>query len=93
MGRVAELGSLPTLRMKPFLTAWARGVSIFAFYFCLSLVLAVLALIGEVLPPVVSIPLLIVFGPVVIYWASRWLAPDLFGGARAWWRRRTESKQ
>jgi hypothetical protein len=74
--------------MKPFLIAWARGFSIFAFYFCLSLVMAVLAAIAEALPALLGIPLLIVFGPAVIYWASRWLAPDLFGEARAWWRRR-----
>lgn len=79
--------------MKPFLTAWARGVSVFAFYICLSVVVAVLAFIGEVLPPVISVPLLVVFGPVVIYWASRWLAPDLFGESRRWWRRRAEAKQ
>jgi len=79
--------------MKPFLTAWARGVSIFAFYFCLSLVVAVIAFVGEVLPLALSIPLLIVFGPVVIFWASRWLAPDLFGEPRTWWRRRAESKK
>jgi len=74
--------------MKPFLKVWARGVSIFAFYFCLSIVIGALGFIGEVLPAIASIPLLIVFGPAVIYWASQWLAPDLFGEARAWWRRR-----
>jgi uncharacterized membrane protein YbaN (DUF454 family) len=79
--------------MKPFLTASARGASIFAFYFCLSLVVGVLGFIGEFLPPVASIPLLIVFGPAVIYRSSRWLAPDLFGEPRSWWRRRAESKQ
>jgi hypothetical protein len=79
--------------MKSFLTVWARGFNIFAFYFCLSLVAAVLAFIAEILPLVVSIPLLILFGPPVIYWASRWIAPDLFGGTHAWWQRRPESKQ
>jgi hypothetical protein len=78
--------------MKPFLRAWACGVSIFAFYFCHSLVVALLAVIGETLPPVVSIPLLIVFGPAAIYWASGWLAPDWFREPRAWWRRKAESR-
>ena len=49
--------------MKPFLKAWARGVSIFAFFFCLSIVVAVLGFVAEVLPPVVSVPVCIVFGP------------------------------
>lgn len=79
--------------MKPFFTAWARGVSVFAFYICLSVVMAVLAFVGEVLPPVISIPLLVVIGPAVIYWASRWLAPDLVGESRPWWRRRAEVRQ
>jgi hypothetical protein len=79
--------------MKPFLTAWARGISIGAFYFCLSLVVGLLGFIGSMLPPVVAIPVLVVIGPPIIYWMSRWLAPDLFGEARAWWRRRGESKQ
>ena len=74
--------------MKQFLTAWARGISIFAFYFCLSIVIAVLGVVAEVLPPFVSIPIFIVLGPAVIYWVSRWLAPDLFAEERPWWRRR-----
>jgi hypothetical protein len=73
--------------MKKFITAWVRGVSIFAFYFCLSLALAALAVIAGVLPPFVSIPACIMFGPPVIYWVSRWLAPDLFPAERPWWRR------
>ena len=74
--------------MKQFLTAWARGVSICAFYFCLSIVVAVLGIIAEALPPVVSIPISIVIGPPMIYWVSRWLAPDLFPEKQPWWRRR-----
>jgi hypothetical protein len=74
--------------MKQFLKAWARGVSICAFLFCLSIVVAVLGVIAEVLPPVVSLPVCIAFGPPVIYWVSRWLAPDLFPAERPWWRRR-----
>ena len=77
--------------MKSFLTAWARGVGIFAFYLCLSIVVAALGLIGEALPGIVSVPALVIFGPPVIYWSSRWLAPDLFQVARPWWRRRYES--
>ena len=73
--------------MKQFMIAWARGVSIFAFYFCLSLVMAVLGFVAEVLPLAVSIPLCLVFGPAIIYWASRWIAPDLFPAERPWWRR------
>ena len=73
--------------MKQFITAWARGVSIFAFYFCLSLVMAVLGFIAEILPLPVSIPLCLVFGPAIIYWASRWIAPYLFSAAPPWWRR------
>lgn len=63
-----------------------------AFYFCLSIVVVPFAFISEVLPSVVSIPVLVVLGPAVIYWASRWLAPDLFGEARPWWRRKPHSK-
>jgi hypothetical protein len=79
--------------MKTFLTSWARGVSIFAFYFCLSIVIAILAFVGEILPPIVSVPLLIIFGPAAIYWTSRWLAPDLFGNFRGGWRGKTDSKR
>ena len=81
------------MQLKPFLTAWARGVSIFAFYFCLSLVVAVLGFIGNILPPLVAIPLLLIFGPVVIYRSSRWISPDLFRERRAWWRREDEPKR
>ncbi len=73
--------------MKQFLIAWARGVSIFAFYFCLSLVMAALGFIGEMLPLAIAIPLCLVFGPAIIYWASRWIAPDLFPAERFWRRR------
>ena len=74
--------------MKTFLIAWARGFSIFTFYFCLSIVAGALGFIGEVLPPPISIPILIVLGPPIIYWASRWIAPDLFAKDRPWWHRR-----
>lgn len=78
--------------MKPFLKAWARGISISAFLFCISIVVGVLAGIAEVLPPVISLPVCIAFGPPVIYWVSRWLAPDLFPEDRPWWRRRFNQK-
>jgi hypothetical protein len=78
--------------MKRFLKAWARGVSIFAFFICLSIVLGVLAAIGEVLPPFVSVPVIIAFGPPVIYWVSSWLAPDLFPPENAWWKRGVNRK-
>jgi xanthine/uracil permease len=79
--------------MKPFLIAWTRGISIGAFCFCLSLVIGLLGIMGAMLPPVVAVPILVVIGPPIIYWASRWLAPDLFGEARAWWTRRAQSKE
>lgn len=74
--------------MRQFFKAWARGVSISAFFVCLSVVVAALGGIAEVLPPVVSFAVVIVFGPPVIYWVSRWLAPDLFPAESPWWRRR-----
>jgi hypothetical protein len=74
--------------MKNFLRAWARGVSICAYYFCLSIVVFMLGVIGEVLSAIVSIPVFIVFVPAVIYWVSKWLAPDLFPDQRPWWRDR-----
>jgi hypothetical protein len=74
--------------MRQFLTTWGRGVSILAFYFCLSIVVAGLGFIGGVLPPVISVPILIVLGAPVIYRVSRWLAPDLFTEDRLLWRRR-----
>ena len=83
------------MRMKTFLRAWARGVGIFALYFCLSIVIAVLAFVGEILPPIISIPFLIIIGPAVICWAAQWLAPELFGKFhRSWWSKasRKETK-
>ena len=77
-----------THSMKQFLKAWARGVSISAFFFCLSIVVAALGGIAEFLPPEVSLPVCIVFGPPAIYWVSSWLAPDLFPADRPWWRGR-----
>jgi hypothetical protein len=72
--------------MKQYLKAWARGVSILAYLFCLSIALGALGVIAEALPPAVSLPVCIVAGPPVIYWVSRWLAPDLFPADRPWWR-------
>jgi len=80
-------------RMKSFLKAWARGISIGAYLFCLSLVMGVLGFVVDLLPPIVAISLWIVFGPPVIYWVSRWLAPDLFGELGTWWRRKSEARK
>ena len=55
--------------------------------------MGVLGFLADLLPPIVSIPLWIVFGPPVIYWVSRWLAPDLFGEPGDWWRRRAEARK
>ncbi len=68
--------------LKPFLKAWARGTGICVYLFCISLAVTLLGFIGELLPPVLGIPFWIAFGPPVIYWVSRWLAPDLFGAPR-----------
>jgi len=73
--------------MKKFLIAWARGVHISVVYFCLSLVVAAFGFIMELLPPIISVPVCLVFGPVIIYWASRWIDPDMFPAGRPWWRR------
>jgi hypothetical protein len=79
--------------MKLFLTAWARGVGIFAFYICLSLAIGILGFLAGVLPPVIAIPVFVVLGPAVIYWVSIWLAPDLFADRRRWWRREIPSRR
>ena len=63
--------------MRPYVVAWVRGVSILALYFCLSLVVGALGFIAQLLPLTISVPLLILVGPVLVFYTSRWLAPDL----------------
>jgi hypothetical protein len=72
--------------MKQFLKAWSKGVGILAFYFCLSLALGVLGFVASILPTFISFPLCVLLGPPLVFWVSKWIAPDLFPADRPWWR-------
>lgn len=63
--------------MKSFLIAWGRGFGVLAFFIWLSLVIGVIGLIGDILPPPLAFLLFFLFGPPVLYWASKWLGLSL----------------
>jgi hypothetical protein len=67
--------------LKTYIRVWWRGIGVIGLYIWLSLVVAVLGLLVEALPEriqmFVGIPLLILAVPPLLYWAFRWIYPEI----------------
>ena len=66
--------------MKTYLRAWWRGIGVLGLYLCLSIVMALFGLLAEALPEriqlAVTLPLVALLVPPLLFWTFRWLYPE-----------------
>ena len=66
--------------MKAYLRAWWRGIGVLGLYCCLSIVMALFGLLAEFLPEgiqvAVTLPLVVLLVPPLLFWTFRWLYPE-----------------